>query len=354
MVGQEGIQGRTQPGYTPLLVVLTPPGVEVCTDATMRLCSANAGYKGISDPTNGITNVPGTTAPQAEFCSYHSQVTVGGHVYQYVVQPVTAWEEVSPTDRFGCDEPAADLYQAPPAAINISDLVHFTSERLPSPLSAGLVAAITDPQFNGWFALDGSEINDNGGLIGDNPGQTPGLGCTPQDKIDSVTVGSSSQNPYLLQREFNNGGAIVQDPYALPCSGVNILQPQFVVPSPIDAGDVVEFDGFRTPTTLLIPRANFQWDFGDGTTAVGPTAADSFLKGGTYRVQLTVVDRGGNTATTTESATVLGMNGTSPPPPKPASGPQGTHAADPPGAEDDAAVGAAAPRHIESARRTGS
>lgn len=45
----------------------------------------------------------------------------------------------------------------------------------------------------GWFALSGSEINDNG--------------CVPfPNGLDKATVGTSAQNPYLLQREFNNAG----------------------------------------------------------------------------------------------------------------------------------------------------
>ena len=58
-----------------------------------------------------------------------------------------------------------------------------------------------NPDLNGWVANDGSEINDNGG-------------CVPLgDGLDKVIVGSSAQNPYYLQREFNNAGVIDTDPY---------------------------------------------------------------------------------------------------------------------------------------------
>ena len=78
MVTQNGIIGRTQPGHTPVLVLLTPPGVETCLDSSGDLCSAN------SDP----TQAPGSGANHApQFCSYHSQVNVGGTVLDYVVQP---------------------------------------------------------------------------------------------------------------------------------------------------------------------------------------------------------------------------------------------------------------------------
>jgi hypothetical protein len=283
-----------------VIAVLTPPGVEVCVDSGMHLCSAN------SDP----AHIPGSSATPAQFCSYHSQVTgLDGNVYQYVVQPVTALSPFGNT--ILCDEPSADQYPSP---ISSDQLANLTGQRLVSPLSQAMIAAIVNPSMNGWFALDGSEINDNGSKIDDNTYQNVDLGCIPLKDLDAASVGS---NKYYLQREFNNGGAIVQDPYALACSEVNTLQPDFVVPSPINNGDVVEFDGFRSPTTLLIPRANLQWNFGDGTSAVGASPVHAFAKGGAYTVTLTVTDRGGNTATVSHPVVVAGPGSTPPPPPPP-------------------------------------
>ena len=48
------LTSHTEPGYTPLVVVLTPPGVEVCLDGSGTLCSAN------------------DSAAKVPFCSYHS------------------------------------------------------------------------------------------------------------------------------------------------------------------------------------------------------------------------------------------------------------------------------------------
>jgi PKD domain-containing protein len=275
MVTQSGLIGRTQPGHTPMLVLMTPPGVETCLDASGDLCSAN------SDP----TQAPGSGAnPAPQFCSYHSHVNVGGTVLEYVVQP---W-----STQTSCDEPEASP-AIPTGAVDPDTLAQAMGARLVSPLSEAMIASAVNPAFNGWFALDGSEINDNG--------------CVPLSLgLDKASVGGTS---YFLQREFNNGGTLIDDPFASPCAPSVGLDPQFVVPSPIDAGDVVEFDGSKSRSTLEAPRANFSWTFGDGTGAVGPSAVHSYTKGGTFTVTLKVVDRGGNVATATQQVVVLGPTG---------------------------------------------
>ena len=272
MIQKENLVNHIQPGYTPLLVLLTPPGVETCLDTAGHLCSAN------SD----------SAVVPAQFCSYHSQVTdpVSGQVFDYVVQPWTA--------QSGCDEP--DAPALPTGSIDPLALAKGMGARLVSPLSQGHIAAIVNPALNGWFALDGSEINDNG--------------CVPlNQQLDSVTVGGSGQNPYLLQREFNNGGLMVNDPFALACTPSVGLEPTFVVPSAVNEGDVVEFDGSNSPSTLLIPKAEYVWTFGDGTGAAGPSVVHSYATGGTYTVKLTVTDRGGNVRSLSQTISVLGPNG---------------------------------------------
>lgn len=278
-VNQNGLIGKLQPGHTPLIVLLMPPGVETCLDTAAHLCSANG------DP----THVPGTSTVPAQFCSYHSQVTVNNVVFNYVVQPFTPMT--------GCDEGGAEQVPNP---VDPNDLQRLMGQRLVSPLSQSELAASTDPGLNGWISLDGSEINDNQGCIPiGGPGST----------LDSATVGSSGQNPYLLQREFNNAGVITSSPYNLPCSPSIALGAGFVVPSAVNQGDVVQFDGSKSVSSLLVPRANFAWDFGDGSSTVGPSAVHSYAKGGTYTVKLTVVDRGGNTSTLSQTISVLGPAG---------------------------------------------
>ncbi len=114
-------------------------------------------------------------------CSYHSQVNVGGTKVAYVVQPWTALT--------GCDEPDAPKIPEHPTS---QELAVDVGIRLVSPLSQGQLAAVVNPSLNGWFALDGSEVNDNT------------VASPSGTQLDSVTVGNSSTEPYLLQREFNN------------------------------------------------------------------------------------------------------------------------------------------------------
>jgi PKD domain len=395
MVSQTGILGRTQPGYTPLVTLLTPPTVKVCLDAAGELCSvngkltpplptvtsANTGTGHIptgayrvriaydmgggnlsaasasvpvntsSTPTedssitvtsppdpsadtghnwnwrvyvtqsNGSTYIYQSTAavgtditldnlaasgaappPDTGFCSYHAQASVGGTEVAYVVQPWTAGTE--------CDEPDAPPIPQFPTP---QQMAIGVGQRLVSPLSQSEMAAITDPALNGWLGQDGTEIDDN-------------AGCVPVgNQLDQVTLGTSGQNPYFLQRESNNAGVLEFDPATyFGCAPQVDLAPQFVVPSAADQGDEVQFDGSATDSTLMVPNAGYSWSFGDGTTATGPSVVHSYANGGTYTVKLTVTDRGGNTDTLAQQIQVLGGNGQPVASPAPAPAPPTT------------------------------
>jgi hypothetical protein len=273
MVSQEGIIGRTQPGHTPLIVMLMPAGVETCLDSAATLCGANSGAS-------------------AQFCSYHSEVNVGGNLIPYVVQP---W-----TPKTTCDEPDVDPIPSP---VPVDQLAKLAGERLVSPISQAEMAALTDPGLNGWTASDGSEMNDNNG-------------CVPLGQgLDKETLAG---NAYVLQREWNNGAAIAYDPNTyFGCAPDVILNPAFVAPSAVDPGDTIVFDGSTTASTLIVPNANYAWGFGDGTSAIGPSVSHSYANGGTFTVTLTVTDRGGNKQTLSEPVTVLGANGLPVPPSNP-------------------------------------
>ena len=371
MVNQTGILGRTEPGYTPLVTLLLPPGVTACLDTSGNLCSENSGIPipppptvssnttgGVLQPgtyqvevtyfdggesapsapvsvtTTGTTStitissppagtgitgwyayvtqdngstfalqggvnsigtpvtlgsVSGGTAPPnpTTFCSYHSQVNVGGTEVDYVVQPWTVGTN--------CDDPDAPAFST---NANPQQLALAAGQRLAGPLSQSHIAAIVNPGMNAWYALNGSEIEDNGG-------------CTPEGGgNDTETVGSGS---YFLQREYNNAGSIEFDPNTyFGCAPNVLLDPAFVVPSSVNQGDEVEFDGSATASTLIVPNAGYSWNFGDGTTATGPSVVHTYSTAGTYTVKLTVTDRGANVNSLTQTIDVLGPGGQPP------------------------------------------
>ncbi len=375
LVDNDGLIAHTQNGYTPLVTVMTPPGVVVCLDSTSKLCSANSllvppppvvnasstggtvppgtyqvvvtyvtgsgetmpsapatvtttgwastlsivsppddtgviGWRAyVTQPygteyflqggTNAIGQVFTLTAPpvttsqppagNAAFCSYHSVVTdpVSGKPVSYVVQPWTAFSI--------CDEPDVPTVApySTPAVVEQS-----AGQRLVSPISQSSMAAIVDPLLNGWFGLDGLEIDDQNG-------------CLPQGHgVDTTNFGNSGQSPYYLQRESNNASVVDNDPWTYSgCLPADTLEPTFVSPSALNEGDTVDLDGSDTASSLGIPNADYKWNFGDGSTGSGPSVEHTFNSAGNFTVTLSVTDRGGNSNTFSQVVEVLGPNG---------------------------------------------
>ncbi len=87
------------------------------------------------------------------------------------------------------------------------------------------------------------------------------------------------------------------------------------MPSAVDQGDEVQFDGSATASTLIVPNAGYAWNFGDGTTATGPSVVHSYTKGGIYNVTLTVTDRGGNKDADSRRSSSSAPPGQNPTPP---------------------------------------
>ena len=234
-----------------------------------------------------LTSGGATPPDEMAYCSYHSQVNVGGTEVAYVVQPWSAGT--------ACDEPDAPIIPNNPT---VTQMAVGVGQRLVSPLSQAELAAIVNPGLNGWAGRDGSEIEDN-------------EGCVPLgNQLDKVTLGGSGQNPYYLQRESNNAGILEFDPVTyFGCAPQVDLNPSFVAPSAVDEGDVVQFDGSSTDSTLIVPNQGYSWNFGDGSTATGPSVVHAYAEGGTYKVTLTVTDRGGYVNTLSQSIQVLGADG---------------------------------------------
>ena len=76
--------------------------------------------------------------------------------------------------------------------------------------------------------------------------------------------------------------------------------------SPTDAvtGDVIHFNASESTPAPGRSIVSYQWNFGDGTTASGPTAAKLYTIPRTYTVTLTVTDDIGRSTTTSRTVTI--------------------------------------------------
>ncbi len=217
-----------------------------------------------------------------------------------------------------------------PAESAAQQLAIDVGPRLVSPLSQAQIAAIVNPGLNGWFALDGSEINDNGG-------------CTPlATSLDSVTVGTGRSEPLLPAARVQQRGRDRERPEHARRAPrrrpvADVRRPERRQPG--RRGPVRRLDDRLDADR---PKADYSWNFGDGTTAVGPSVVHSYAKGGSYTVKLTVTDRGGNVASLSQTIDVLGPNG--PPVTPPADRRRSTKLQGPPPAHAPEPEGSAARR----------
>jgi hypothetical protein len=205
---------------------------------------------------------------------------------------------------------------------------------------------VTDPLLNGWQDSAGNEATDEcrnffAPYLGGN------VGAEEFTEAGSLYNQSFGEVNSYIGDAFNLAADKVAYP-GVPCiTGVS-LKPSFVGPNPVNAGEIVGFDGMVSDITLDAgvkfsasgkeepTYPVFTWNFGDGSPEVSgyapgapslnspeaqpcetpwlaPCAASSFHAykyGGTYTVTLTVTDVGDNTSTATREVTVVG-----PPPP---------------------------------------
>lgn len=357
-------------GMNTVYYLLTPPGLTVCLD------KGGAGGRCSDFEENIAKKEVNKKSYENSFCSYHSDINPGtlptgdGNTVIYSVIPWTAGGlgdgQLSPIDRtqsddcqdggFNPEEKGEEIKQSPPVQqepnqpakcpTGISDGFCDTglADLIINQISQEQQNVETDPLLNAWRDPAGNEVADEcrnffapveGGSYAANP--ATGAGSLSNQTIDG--------GQYYLNLAFNLAGLRLVYP-GVPCMpGVNLL-PKFTAPSPVNAGEIVTFDGMESTITLNsafkyglngLPEANYatyKWNFGDGSTEISgyapgaplcsepwlsPCAASVFhayTYGGTYNVTLTVTDVGGNVASITKPITVAGS-----PPPTPGSEP---------------------------------
>jgi hypothetical protein len=402
-------------GMGTIYYLLTPPGVTACLDGG-ALASRCSDYKknsyslGESEAEKEAKEKEEKTRYEESFCSYHSAVnptngvTGDANTILYGVIPWTAGglgdghltvnDEKTPA--FACQDGGYDPSSKPAGeqekkkSKTAKEIEEFEKKSLeeqtkqkeaeelegprqqepnqvkcPSPdgfCDSGLADLIvnqisveqqnivTNPLLNAWQDPNKHEATDEcrnwfaivlGGDVGAQKGSFAGT------LYNQSLAGSN----YYLNDAFNL--AALKLPYpAIACLPGIRLEPQFTAPNPVNANEIVGFDGMESDITLNAgigfsasgaPQpayATYTWNFGDGSPPVvgnapgapsanspavspcvapweAPCAASayhSYQYGGVYEVTLTVSDVGGNTESVSHSVTVTG-------PPAPSSNP---------------------------------
>ncbi|MHB8491611.1 MAG: hypothetical protein ACYDA6_05265 [Solirubrobacteraceae bacterium] len=199
---------------------------------------------------------------------------------------------------------------------------------------------VTDPLLESWYQHEGPKYEATdlcrniflspGGMAGASTGLEHSLAGTLSNQVMGI-------EHYYLNPIYVLSGTKVSYPGGGCAFGVG-LDPRFTAPNPVNAGEVVGFDGMESEVLLwwtgLSPSepgsyAQFTWSFtykgasepekvitGSAPGAPGcsapwvPSCAGSvfysFLYGGTYYVTLTITDTGGHKASVTHEVIVQG------------------------------------------------
>jgi hypothetical protein len=387
-ISQHGLQK----GMSTIFYLLTPPGVTVCIDAAATRCS---------DYTRTKKETEEKKYESASYlnslCSYHSDINPGGtatgdaNTVLYAAIPWSAGglgdyhlKAANQTPGLECQDGGFDPSSKPaekkekPKEKTTKEIEEFEKktveekqlaleaterenphEQQPNQIGLGPDGAydtgladvivnqiaveqqntVTNPLLNAWADSSRNELTDecrNFFASGSLAGNVGANESTLAGTLYNQTMGTGN---YYLNTAFNLAASRLPYP-GVPCMGGVTLEPKFTAPTPVNAGDVVGFDGMESNITLdaavgFSPGgaqqpnyATYIWNFGDGSPAVSgyapgapacenpwltPCAASvfhSYQYGGVYQVTLTVTDVGGNTGSVTRPVTVVG-----PPPP---------------------------------------
>jgi hypothetical protein len=381
-------------GMNAVYYVLTPPGVTVCADVSATSCSDYKVSK--SEEENRERN---SASYQNSFCSYHGDINPDNvaegdaNTILYAAIPWTAgtlgivapvpgkypslyaegfdcqdggWspvnkngenaeipevpkelnkEEETAYEKADPEEKAAIFkrrrlegpHQEEPnqeAKGEIGDYGPGLADLIINQIAEEQANIVTDPLLNGWRDPNGNEVTDEcRNIFGNTVSQEAKAGIQGSLIADEETEAGTLSNTkvgagrYYINNAFSLSGE--------HCVGGVAMVPRFTAPNPVNANEIVGFDGMEStvgldkglsfgpsgpPTTTY---ATFTWNFGDGTEVKGfapgapiceapwlsPCAASiyhTYQYGGIYQVTLTVTDVAGNKSSVSHEVTVDG------------------------------------------------
>jgi PKD repeat protein len=167
------------------------------------------------------------------------------------------------------------------------------------PANVPPVAAFTTSTAKLVLAADASGSSDSDGTIAGYAWDF-GDGTTGTGKTVSHPYGTAGSYPVSLTVTDDRGGtntvtqAVTAVANAAPSAAFTTSVTKLAVS--VDATTSSDSDG-----TI----AGYAWDFGDGTTGTGQTAAHTYLAAGPYTVALTVTDNDGSTDSVTHAVTAV-------------------------------------------------
>jgi PKD domain len=306
-------------GLGVIYFVMTPPNVNVCTDA-------------------GGTNCSQSTTPKGEdgFCSYHSAIEPAS--VAPIVYGVVPWvagsagrvkkqlpleTEAATADVLACQN-RSFLVEAnqPTEKSPYGDYETGDAEVIINQLSIQQQNITVNPLLNGWYQTPSNE--EQGDVC--QGGFTPAPETLPKapetTRALPLTDETINGHSYYLQWAFNSTG--VTSGKGITCWQGTELNPHFTHPNPVNIGDIVGFDANESSFTLDANVANLEFpaeepftapiytfDFGDGTviTSGSASAFHAYGSAGTYNAVLTITDSGGNVGTFSSPITVVGGGG---------------------------------------------
>ncbi len=205
---------------------------------------------------------------------------------------------------------AVDLVSivATPVGQNFDNTVSRTmSVRLVGPAAPIPALSFTPaaPERLQVVTFDASATTVNGAICGDECTYTWKFGNEQNATGRIVTYQFQNAAAYTVQLTVTSPwGTVATTSQNIVVSGETLTLTIGMSPTNPQVGDTVIFDGRGSTATGGATIVDYQWDFGDGDTASGPTASNTYTQARTYNVRLTVRDSLGRTSTRTIAVAV--------------------------------------------------